>query len=42
MIHKPRIFKRGRYYWCKGNGLMCHGLSPEGAWRTWALHILFS
>ncbi len=41
LIPKPRIFKRGRYWWARGSGFMVHGINPEAAWRTWALFILF-
>ena len=32
---KPRIFRRGRYWWCAGPRAFTTGRTPEAAFKAW-------
>ena len=31
----PRIFRRGRFWWCKGARKLSHGPDPVAAFKAW-------
>lgn len=32
---KPRIFRRGLWWWCRGPGAFTNGLTPAAAFQAW-------